>query len=90
MISNRPTLTVVQSPAPTREPWPLPQGVHPDTRLRATIQAARQAGVEEGERQGYTAGWRHGVSQALLGGMAVGALAMYAGLELAAMLRTLP
>jgi hypothetical protein len=86
---NRPTLTVVQTPAPKpapHDPWPVPTGTHPDQRLRTTIQAARQAGYEAGEREGYTTGWRHGVGQALLAGMAIGAVGMYAATQLAPLL----
>jgi hypothetical protein len=50
------------------------------------------AGVEidAGERHGYAAGWRHGVGQALLAGLLMGALAMYGGLQLATLLGWVP
>lgn len=74
------------TPAATNPPAP-PH--HPDERLTVALLAAKAAGFDEGERMGYLAGWRAGVGQALLGGILLGALAMYAALQLAALLRAL-
>lgn len=75
------------TPAATLPPAPAR---HPDERLTAALLAAKTAGFDEGERLGYLAGWRAGVGQALLGGMLVGAAAMYAGLALWALIKALP
>ena len=87
-MNGRPHPRLVNvSPTATTPPAP-PR--HPEERLSVALLAARTAGFDEGEHRGYLAGWRAGVGQALLGGILIGALAMYAGLDLAALLRTLP
>ena len=79
---EHPRLVSVQPPA-TR---PAPLAAHPDERLSAAILAARADGRDAGERDAWPRGWRAGVGHGLVAGLLVGALAMYAGLQIAAML----
>lgn len=51
--------------------------------IREAVHGAYQQGAHDGERIGYCAGWRAGIGQALLGGIALGAAAMYACLAVA-------
>lgn len=48
---------------------------HPDERLSIALEAARQAGLAEGERTFYVQGWRNGVGIGLFAGAVLGMLA---------------
>ena len=78
-------LRLVPPQAPPAEPAP-----HPDTRAGAARLAAWRAGYEAAERYHHLKGWRSGVGHGLLAGILLGALAMHAGTELAALIRALP